>query len=74
MTPVYPSERARRYRQQARRCLDQSRRVVTKEARAILFDLADHWTRLAEQIEQRDAWPVSRMPDATVVIVRPKGQ
>jgi hypothetical protein len=73
MLPFYPSERASRYRRQARRCLERSQHMATQEARAILFDLADHWTRLAEQTERRDAWPVSEMPDATVLIMRVKG-
>lgn len=46
--------------------------MASEEARAILADLAEHWTRLAEQSERQDAWPVSEMPDATVLIVRPK--
>ena len=50
----------------------QSRSMASEEARAILSDLAEHWTRLAEQSERQDAWPVSEMPDATVLIVRSK--
>ncbi len=73
MSRFYPSARAHRYRQQARRCLEQSQSMATKEARAILSDLADHWARLAEQSERQDAWPVDEMSDATVLILRPKG-
>jgi hypothetical protein len=46
--------------------------MATQEARAILSDLADHWARLAEQRERQDSWPVSDMPAATIVILRPK--
>ena len=72
MSPFYPSERAGRYRQHARRCLVQSRAMASHEARAILSDLAERWTRLAEQSERQDAWPVSEMPEATVLIMRRK--
>lgn len=72
MSHFYPSERARRYRQRAMQCLQQSRSMASEEARAILSDLAGHWTRLADQSEQQDAWPVSEMPEATVLIMRPK--
>jgi hypothetical protein len=72
MSPFYPSERARKYRQKAWQCLEQSRSMASDEARAILSDLAGHWTRLAEQSERQDSWPVSEMPDATVLIMRRK--
>jgi hypothetical protein len=54
----------------ARSCVEKSQEMVSEEARAILADLAFHWTRLAEQTEQADSWPVSQMPDATVLILR----
>jgi hypothetical protein len=72
MQAFYPSKRAVEYRRQARLCFEQSEQVVTPEARAIFADLAFHWTRLAEQSERANAWPVSEMPDATVLIMRPR--
>jgi hypothetical protein len=72
MQAVYPSRRALEYRRKARLCVAKAEQVVSAEARAIFADLAFHWTRLAEQSEKSDAWPVSDMPDATVLIVRPR--
>jgi hypothetical protein len=72
MQAFYPSKRAVEYRRQARLCFEKSGQVATPEARAIFADLAFHWTRLAEQSERANAWPLSEMPDATVLIMRPR--
>ena len=74
MQAVYPSKRAVEYRRKARLCVEKSAQAASLEARAIFADLAFHWTRLADQSEKADAWPVSDMPDATVVLVRPRAE
>jgi len=73
MQAVYPSRRAVEYRRQARLCVVKSEEVATPEARAIFASLAFHWARLAEQSEKSNASPVSEMPEATVIVMRPRG-
>jgi hypothetical protein len=50
----------------------QSGQMKTAEARAIFADLAAHWTTLADKAEQDDIWPVSDMPETTILIARSK--
>jgi hypothetical protein len=70
MQACYPSDRAEEYRKKARLCVAKSNQMASEEARAVFADLAFHWARLAEQTEQADAWPVTEMAEATIVIVR----
>jgi len=70
MTAFYRSANAVIYRRRARGCMAQSGQMKTAEARAVFADLAAHWTKLADKAEQDDLWPVSDMPETTILIAR----